>query len=31
MPKTSNCFKKYGKEWSADLTKSTKMHFENMS
>ena len=30
MLKTSNCFKKYGKEWSADLTKSTKMHFENM-
>ena len=30
MPKTSNCFKKYGNEWSAELNKATRSHFENM-
>ena len=28
MPKKSNCFKKYGKEWSAELTQATRDHFE---
>ena len=26
----SNCYKKYGKEWSKELTENTRKHFETM-
>ncbi len=30
MAKKSNCYRKYGKEWSAMLVQATREHFENM-
>ena len=30
MAKKSNCYKKYGKEWSKELTEYTRKHFETM-
>ena len=30
MPKKSNCFKKYGREWSTTLIDATRKQFENM-
>ena len=30
MAKKSNCYKKYGKEWSRELTESRRKHFETM-
>ena len=30
MAKKSNCYRKYGKEWSAMLVQATREHFENI-
>ncbi len=30
MPKKSNCYKKYGKEWSGELREDTRNHLDTM-